>query len=247
MIVIPMAGLSSRFFKAGYNVPKYMLSIGGKSLFKLTVESFKKYFLNSKFVFIVREDFDTPHFVVSELNELGIKNYEIVVLSQETKGQAETVYLGLQAVKPDEFEDLTIFNIDTIRPNFEYPDLSKLGDGYLEVFEGSGDNWSFAKPICKDSTVVDKTAEKNPISNLCSTGLYHFKSILTFINAYNRESIKNESELVRGELYIAPLYNQLINEGYEIHYNLIDKSDVVFSGTPSEYEELVEKSERAVE
>ncbi|EGR2739468.1 capsular biosynthesis protein, partial [Vibrio parahaemolyticus] len=29
MIVIPMAGMSSRFFKAGYDKPKYMLEATG--------------------------------------------------------------------------------------------------------------------------------------------------------------------------------------------------------------------------
>ncbi|EOA0230274.1 capsular biosynthesis protein, partial [Escherichia coli] len=33
MIVIPMAGLSSRFKKAGYVKPKYMLEAHGKTLF----------------------------------------------------------------------------------------------------------------------------------------------------------------------------------------------------------------------
>ena len=241
MIVIPMAGLSSRFFNAGYKKPKYMLTINGKSLFKLTVESFKKYFSNSNFVFIVREDYDTPNFVLNEIKELGIKNYQLVILSHETKGQAETVYLGVQAANTDESEELTVFNIDTVRPNYKYPELSVLGDGYLEVFEGSGTNWSFAKPLHQGSSVVEATAEKNPISNLCSTGLYHFKSVGMYIDAYKRESAKKESDLVNGELYIAPLYNQLIQEGYEIHYNLIKKSEVIFSGTPAEYEELLEK------
>ena len=40
MIVIPMAGLSSRFTKAGYTKPKYMLPLAGKSVFAHSIESF---------------------------------------------------------------------------------------------------------------------------------------------------------------------------------------------------------------
>ncbi|TOH10549.1 capsular biosynthesis protein, partial [Vibrio parahaemolyticus] len=44
MIVIPMAGMSSRFFKAGYKLPKYMLEAHGKSLFEHSLRSFESYF-----------------------------------------------------------------------------------------------------------------------------------------------------------------------------------------------------------
>ncbi|EKO3985769.1 capsular biosynthesis protein, partial [Vibrio fluvialis] len=42
MIMIPMAGMSSRFFKAGYSKPKYMLEAKGKTLFEHSVLSFEK-------------------------------------------------------------------------------------------------------------------------------------------------------------------------------------------------------------
>ena len=44
MIVIPMAGLSSRFFKAGFEVPKYQLKINDSYVFDLALKSFIQYF-----------------------------------------------------------------------------------------------------------------------------------------------------------------------------------------------------------
>lgn len=44
MFIIPMAGLSSRFFKAGYNKPKYQLMLGKETVFSWAVKSFEKYF-----------------------------------------------------------------------------------------------------------------------------------------------------------------------------------------------------------
>ena len=38
-IVITMAGLGSRFKKAGYTVPKYMIEAHGKTLFEWSMES----------------------------------------------------------------------------------------------------------------------------------------------------------------------------------------------------------------
>lgn len=240
MIVIPMAGLSSRFFKAGYTKPKYMLEAHGKTLFAHSVNSFSKYFDTKKFLFIIRDVYQTAQFVEEQINELGIKDYYIVILSRETRGQAETVALGLQEVKHN--GSITIFNIDTFRPNFQYPNLDSLGDGYLEVFAGEGENWSFVRAIDEQSTLIDLTTEKTPISNLCCTGLYYFRTIKYYFTAYNHYlSLPNE-EWEKGELYVAPLYNHLISIDKEIHYNKIAQKDVIFCGTPDEYTYFINNS-----
>ena len=38
-IIIPMAGESSRFFNAGYTVPKYMLPLGSETVFDKAIKS----------------------------------------------------------------------------------------------------------------------------------------------------------------------------------------------------------------
>ncbi|MFT6835369.1 MAG: dTDP-glucose pyrophosphorylase, partial [Francisellaceae bacterium] len=184
MIVIPMAGLSSRFFRAGYTKPKYMLEAHGKSLFAHAVSSFSAYFKTEEFLFIVRDTLGTINFINKEISALNIQKSHIFILDRETKGQAETVYLGLESL-PKNDVPITIFNIDTFRPEFRYPDNINKWDGYLEVFTGEGANWSFAKPVNSTSTKVIETAEKRAISNLCCTGLYYFKNITLFNKAYN--------------------------------------------------------------
>ncbi|MCL1038779.1 glycosyltransferase family 2 protein [Shewanella submarina] len=233
MIVIPMAGLSSRFFKAGYDKPKYMLPAHGMPLFDHAVLSFKAYFDSVPFLFIVRDVYQTPEFVKTRCQRLGIKSFYIVILTDETRGQAETVFLGLDNITDD--TPLTIFNIDTFRPDFVLPQIASQSDGYLEVFRGEGSNWSYAKPESAESTRVVETAEKNPISDLCSTGLYHFRSAGDFKRIFKLEAERPASEWQKQELYIAPLYNYLIKEGQQIHYHLIDKSEVIFCGVPHEY------------
>lgn len=235
MIVVPMAGLSSRFFSEGYEVPKFMLDLNGLSLFRHSLLSFKHYFSSEEFLFIVLDRLGFYDFVIGEIRELGIESYQIILLDSPTKGQAETVYLGLQEYKGI-IDSFSIFNIDTFRPDFKFPEFSQNVDGYLEVFEGEGDNWSFIKLDNRDSYRVTETAEKSPISNLCCTGLYWFKHSAMFFDAFTYYK-KNEI-FTRGELYVAPLYNYLIEKGYYISYNLIKLEDVKFCGTPEEYRSL---------
>lgn len=237
MIVIPMAGLSSRFFKAGYNKPKYMLEAHGQTLFDHAVKSFESYFETEKFLFIVRDVQGTLEFVKSRIMALGIINYHICALEDETRGQAETVAVGLKYIDYD--GSLTIFNIDTFRPKFSYPNLKDLGDGYLEVFKGEGDNWSFVELEHENSNAVIRTTEKEPISNLCCTGLYHFKSCKDFIAAYNYYCSRPVNDWDKGELYVAPLYNYLISKNKNIMCNVINRDDVIFCGIPDEYIEFI--------
>lgn len=239
-IIIPMAGLSSRFTKAGFTLPKYMLYAKDKSLFNLAVSSFKLYFKNSRFIFIARDVFDTESFIKKECDLLGIDNYEIVTLKEPTRGQAETVKIGLTEVGISHDESILIFNIDTFRPNYIIPENINEWDGYLECFIGNGSNWSYAKTEdgTPNSKVVE-TAEKKEISNFCSTGIYYFKRISDFLYAYN----ENETNPIGGlkELYIAPLFNYLINNKRNIKVNIIDHSEVVFCGVPEEYFEFLKK------
>ena len=234
-----MAGLSRRFADAGYKLPKYMLNLKGKTLFEHSVSSFEKYFNELAFIFIVRNIMDTVDFVSEKIEQLGIRKAHIVTLQQPTCGQAETVKLGLEKISLGMDTPITIFNIDTFRPNFSFPNNAQIttADGYLEVFRGSGSNWSFAKPESVHSLRVVETAEKKSISNLCSTGCYHFAKAKYFFAAYSDPS----NILVKSELYVAPLYNYLIRNNYRICYHLIDREDVVFCGVPSEYQALIDK------
>lgn len=235
LFVIPMAGLSSRFFRAGYNVPKYMLPLGQQNMFCWAVSSFEQYYESDEFLFIIRNVYDTPDFVKSMVESLGIKKYSIVVLDKETKGQADTVYQGLQSVKDG--QDIIIFNIDSRRIYYKKPSWLNDVDGYLEVFKGEGEHWSFVEPENADSTNVIRTTEKNRISDYCSDGLYYFRTKSLFTTAF--EDALQHDKFEKGELYVAPLYNYLISHHRNIRYDLIQQHDIQFCGTPEEYTALL--------
>lgn len=235
MIIIPMAGKSSRFSKAGYDVPKYKLPLGNSYVFDEAVKSFEKYFNSDLFLFITRGDSDVLNFIKSRIETIKIKNYEIIQIDFDTRGQADTVFEGLIRSKNNsEIEELYIFNIDSIRIDFEKPSNSFLANaaGFLEVFIGEGNHWSFVDP--KNEEIVRKTTEKLRISNLCSNGLYYFKSVKSFKESFKAMENKNSYN----ELFVAPMYNFLIQNGKLVKYIVVNKNQILFSGIPSEYENL---------
>lgn len=227
-----MAGRSQRFLDAGYGEAKYRLDLGGKSVFTHAVESFRAQFESHQFLFIVAAE--AADFVREASLSLGVRAARVVALTAPTSGQAETVELGLSGEGDD--TPLTIFNIDTFRPGFAFPGpWYDALDGWLEVFEGQGANWSYVRPAPGDAPLALETAEKQPISNLCCTGLYHFARAGDFRAALAQERAAPQAR----ELYVAPLYNHLIARGARIGYSKIARDEVIFCGTPQEYQDLI--------
>ncbi|HBH26221.1 MAG TPA: capsular biosynthesis protein [Rhodospirillaceae bacterium] len=247
MIVIPMAGESRRFREAGYTQPKFMLPLRGRTVFDESVGSFARYFADTPFLFIVRPGPSHAEFVRDRARALGISDWRVVPLSAPTLGQAETIALGLRAAGTARNQALTIFNIDTFRPGFAHPTAFDVRavDGYLEVFEDDGANWSFVGPVPEDAACrVARTTEKEPISRLACTGLYHFRCADDFLIAYDAKRALGPKAWERGELYVAPLYNDLIVRGADIRYACIARAAVEFCGVPGEYEEIVYKKKK---
>lgn len=236
MIVIPMAGLSSRFTRAGYDLPKYMLPLNNKTVFDYSVNSFRSVYDEESFLFVSLARPGLERFLNQHIENIGIKNYDLVILDAPTEGQADTVAQGLTQSSATDSTPITIFNIDTFRKgdftpyNQKYPQAA----GVLEVFRGSGDNWSFVKPDPNHTGQVHKTAEKIPISDLCCSGMYYFSRVEHFLKSFEREKKTRQAP----ELYVAPMYNHLISDGETVCYDLIDSTDIVFCGVPEEYKAL---------
>jgi hypothetical protein len=240
MIVIPMAGQSRRFRDAGYARPKYELPLHGESLFACCLRSFERYFDSERFLFVVRGGCGAETFVLDECARLGIADHRIVTLDAPTRGQAETVLLGLREAACPGSDAILVFNIDTIRPGYSFPPDAAHSDGYLEVVRAAGEHWSFVRPAASFSRRVAETSEKRRISALCCTGLYYFARAADFTAACET-ALQTAGDYLEcwGELYVAPLYNTLIGAGKHIVYDEAPASRVHFAGTPAEYGALV--------
>ncbi|WP_262690030.1 glycosyltransferase family protein [Kordiimonas aestuarii] len=238
MIIIPMAGKSSRFFDAGYTQPKYELPLAARPVFDYATASFRNQFGSETFLFVVSAQMGAKDFVSSRAVALNIDTFHVLELEEQTAGQAETVALGLKTLDVTSTEPLTIFNIDTFRPGFEMSPQAKGCAGFLEVFKGDGSGWSFVDPDPDAEMVARRVVEKQRISNLCSTGLYYFAQRSLFDQAYAAE-LANPSQKI-SEHYIAPLYNQLISRDLKVGYKVLEPRAVIFCGVPAEYEALKE-------
>lgn len=243
MIVIPMAGAGQRFVDAGFSVPKFKLELGGQPILIHVLKGFEPYFETEEFLFVCRAEQVSAAYIESICLTLGILKFNVIFLNGLTRGQAETVQKGLLQHKEnrDSNDRLYIFNIDTIRKPEAILVKDPYVDGFLEVFNGEGEAWSFAELDAQGNVI--RTTEKNRISNYCSDGLYFFRSIKLFLDAFSIME-KSPDSWDGGELYIAPLYNILIDQGFRIVISEIDSDKLLFAGTPKEYGLAIEKFAR---
>lgn len=232
-IVITMGGLGSRFRKAGYTVPKYMIEAKGRTLFEWSLISLEGYRDRAdKYIFIAMKDEtnDVEGFIMDKCRTLGIREPGVILLDYLTDGQATTAMLA--AKYWDREHALLIYNIDTYVEAGEMNSGELKGDGFIPCFKAEGDHWSFVR--LDDEGRVAEIKEKKRISDHCTLGAYYFKTCGLYEDLYNEYYRDSERELVNGEKYVAPLYDHLLSKGGEIYISDISPDKVHVLGTPEE-------------
>ena len=94
-IVITMAGLGTRFKKAGYDMPKYEITAHGRTLFSWSMESLKAIADKGSWYFIVRREDDAADFIRKEASSFADpSNIKVIEIDHATDGQATTALLA---------------------------------------------------------------------------------------------------------------------------------------------------------
>ena len=234
--VITMAGMGSRFRKAGYDCPKYMITTCGKTLFEWSLDGLLDLMQpGDRFVFVARKDDDAGDFIRSRCAAMGIASAEIIELSEMTDGQATTAKLALDLIPGD--APMAIFNIDTglVRGALRREDA--LGAGWIPCFRAAGDGWSFCRT--DETGRVTEVREKSRISDFATIGFYWFDSAQGYADAYAAYyAVAGREE--KGERYVAPLYNQIIQAGSLVSLSEVALTDVIPLGTPEEVKRFEE-------
>jgi len=208
-ILIPMAGAGSRFEKAGYTFPKPLIEVHGKPMIQKVVENLN---IDGRYIFIVqKEHYDK--YSLKYLLPLIAPGCEIVQVESVTEGAACTTLLAKGLIDND--TPLITANSDQF-VEFEegwQSDLLRTNDGNILTFKGVHPKWSFAKV---EEDVVTEVAEKRPISDDATVGIYHWSKGSDYVK-YAEKMISND-ERVNGEFYICPVFNEAIKDNKTIQH-----------------------------
>lgn len=222
--IIPMAGRGSRYTSQGYETPKPLIPVAGKPMVLWALKSLQGIHF-SKHIVIALKEHEERHDISKLLRSNISGNVEFVLLDKTTEGQLCTVLEAKHLFDPE--ESLLVSSSDTFVESSIGNDIqhSKAG-GIISVANLQGEQWSFARTDEKGNVV--EVAEKRRISDHASTGLYYFKKASELIH-FGEEMIRNK-ETTRGEYYLIPVYQRLINAGITVG---ISKANAMWDmGTP---------------
>jgi hypothetical protein len=200
------------------------------------MESLKGYEAeDNRYIFIVRKEDESEQFIKDTCARIGIRDVIVVGLDYLTDGQATTAMLGREYW--DKESELMIYNIDTYVEAYEMKREDIAGDGYIPCFHAEGEHWSFVK-LDENKKAVE-VREKQRISDNCTLGAYYFRTCGLYEQMYE-EYYADGGKLEKGEKYVAPLYNYMIEKGMDVRISIIDYDKVHVLGTPEELDTFKE-------
>ena len=207
-VLIPMAGEGSRFVKKGYTFPKPLIDVRGKPMIQKVVENLD---FISEYIFLVRKKHIQEYAgLVDTLERITNGSYKIVEVDSLTEGAACTALLAKEHINSD--EDLLIANSDQFieyqRQNFiSLKDMTSV-DAIVWTFNAVHPKWSFVKTNARG--YITEVAEKRPISDIATCGMYWYRKGSDFVK-YAEQMVEKDIR-VNNEFYIAPVYNELIQD-----------------------------------
>ncbi len=225
--IIPMAGRGMRFADSGYDTPKPLIDVAGELMVAWAMKSLAEVDCR-KLVFIAQRDHEETQPFIDQLRRIAPCETAAVLLDGPTEGQLCTILAARDEI--DTGEDVLVACSDTFIVSPLGRDIRRRSPdchGLISVADLPGERWSFARTD-RHGNVVE-VAEKVRISNHASTGFYYF--------AHGRELVAAADEMIRrnertrGEFYVIPVYQKLIDAGLKIGISIAE--EVWDMGTPA--------------
>lgn len=227
-VLIPMAGAGSRFSKVGYVFPKPLIDVRGKPMVQLVTENLN---IEARHIYVVQKEHYEKYNLKHLLNLIS-PDCEIVIVEGITEGAACTTLLAKQYIDND--EPLVICNSDQVfewnSNEFMYSMVADEVDAGILTFEGTHPKWSFAK--LGDDGFVSEVAEKSPISNIATAGVYYWKKGSDYVKY--AEQMIDKNIRTNNEFYVCPVFNEAILDKKKVKVFQIKKMWGL--GTPEDLE-----------
>ena len=223
-VLLPIAGHGSRFADVGYSLPKPLIDAGGITILEKSLQSVC--IDDCNLIFLVRKDHIDKYKIDEFLKSKYKDSCKIIVVNGNTDGAVCTCLLAESEI--DNEEPLVIFTPDCyFEPTFRPKEVQPWADGMVVVFESENPAHSYV--VLNDVGFVTKAAEKDVISKNAVGGLYYYRKGSDFVR--NAKKMVENSQKTKGEYYICPVYNLLLEE-YDAKIGIEINTRHVVLGTP---------------
>ena len=205
-VILPMAGNGQRFFDDGYILPKPLIDVKGKPMFKRVIDNLH---LDEVTPWcIVKQDHVDQYEIDKRIREY-YPDANIIITLTITDGAACTVRLATNVLGG---EPMIVANCDQLmvwnhKWFYEEIQSNMFPGGLIPVFLPDHEEpiHSYVDVDAYDNLLQLK--EKEIIGPLATVGVYYFGDETKFIKAHDEQI--NANDKVNDEFYLAPVYNYL--------------------------------------
>jgi NDP-sugar pyrophosphorylase family protein len=223
---MPMAGRGKRFADAGYPVPKPMIPIHGRPMTEVVISNLRPSRLH-RFIFLILRE-HAEQFDFDARLKAWAPGAIVRYVDKVTEGAACTVLLARDLIDND--NPLMIANcdqwVDVAVDDYLDSMDSARADGLIMTMWADDPKWSFVRFDAAGKVV--EVVEKKVVSNEATVGIYNYRRGRDFVRAADVMIARNMR--VNNEFYVAPAYNQLIEEGKTIVVHNVGKEDAGMYG-----------------
>ena len=228
-VIIPLGGLGKRFSEFGYKLPKPLVKLFFKPIIFWLLDNLKVN--NNDNIYIICNKMLKNYRFDSEIKK-KYPNYEIIYLDADTRGAAETIYLGTKNINNNLptilLDGDTFYRIDLL----SIYRMSK-NKNMIVCFKQSDDRPIYSYVGFDENQIINKIAEKNRITEFANTGAYAFSG-LDMLKCYCKKIIDNDLKF-GGEFYMSRVISEMISDKKSFNAQVIGESDFDVVGTPFQY------------
>jgi len=240
-IIIPMSGFGERFRRAGYQKPKPLIEIDGKTIIEHVVDLFPG---EKDITFICNEDhLKTPSFRTEEILMRAAPSARIAAVTSRKLGPIDAVLRGVPDIDPDKPTIVNYCDFTCLWDWADFKDFARSTNcaGAIPCYRGFHPHSlgsTFYAYVRENGLWACDIQEKKPFtdepkSEFASSGTYYFDSGRRMKEAFE-ETVRREL-FVNGEYYVSMAYKPLFDRGDKVA--IYEIAHFMQWGTPEDFEE----------
>lgn len=225
-IIIPAAGIGSRFRDSRFKEPKPLIKWNHLPMLHHVLDNFIGDY--TKLILIKQKQYTFYYPGIS-----------IIDIDYITDGPATTANIAKDLI--DQEQPLLITNCDQIIKDWNKKTFLNFANHYDAVLGGFISHHpgnSYVK-LDNNNNVIE-VKEKIVISNLATTGLHFWQKAKYFFDSYKQ--MISDNNKTNNEYYIAPSFQYLINTNYKVGLYMFNQHYPV--GTPEQLERFLQYENR---
>ena len=218
-LLLPMAGLGSRFQKEGYKIQKPLIPVSGSPMAVQAMSDLPNTELQR---YVVRKGIEGLSELIGVLTKLSKKS-SFEILNHATDGQATTCIEGASGLNMDAPVTIAACDNGMIYDTNKFNDLMLDENVDIIVWGARGYPGAIRNPEMYGWINIDNATNEinhvsvkkpldNPVDDLIIVGAFTFKKLKYFFDAVQR--MKDRKGLVNGEYYVDTAINDAIALNY---------------------------------